>query len=221
MGRKEAEEDGINCEFRASVEIPYYRNTQRWIYTIPCSLCGREYEAVIYSRTRVRLCPECKRAILVQRKKIKAEAHPVDKAAKRYETAVDRIRKQVKDFSKYDRAVYGARKALEKYGSIPEAMTAIELLYLGYPFVPQYRVGRYKVDFFIPSINTALEVDGTIYHQHENEKRDMCLQLALGQGAKIVHVPAETLEKRITLLKRIIEKRDKTAVITGHLNGVY
>lgn len=217
MSRKEAEADGINVEYRVSETIPYYRNSPRWIYRVPCALCGKEFESVTYSRKQFKLCPECRKKTEAHRKRIQGALISTHESKKenRFNQAVRNIKKQVRDFKQYEKAVNGAMKGMDKYGSVPEAMTAIELLRLGYPFIPQQRVKRYRVDFYIPKIKTVIEIDGSVYHHEEDHERDLFIQCAFGFETKILHIPAEMILSNVRLLSRIIDKRNEIAVITG------
>lgn len=50
-----------------------------------------------------------------------------------------------------------------------------ELARLRIQFIPEYRVGRYSIDVFIPSANLAIECDGAYWHRDKSEhdkKRD-------------------------------------------------
>ena len=217
MSRKEAEADGINVEFRTAETISYLRESPRWIYRVPCALCGKEFESVTYSRKQFKLCPECRKKTAEHRKRIRnalVSTHESQKE-KRFNQAVHNIKKQVREFKQYEKAVNGARKGMDKYGSVPEAMTAIELLRLGYPFIPQQRVKRYRVDFYIKKKKTVIEIDGSVYHHEEDHERDLFIQCAFGFETKILHIPAETIQSDVRLLSRIIDKRNEIAVITG------
>ena len=146
---------------------------------------------------------------LRERKKAKAQAE-LDKVRSRkeqaFDKAVERIRKQVRNFDSYRKAVRIAETRAERYGSIPEAMVAIELLRLGYNIIPQQKIGRYKVDFAIPDQKLVIEVDGELYHGREGEgKREATIQISLGFAWKIIYVPAEWIEKDIRKLKKVIE----------------
>ena len=80
------------------------------------------------------------------------------------------------------------------------------LLKLGYNIIPQQKIGRYKVDFAIPDQKLVIEVDGELYHGCEGEgKREATIQISLGFAWKIIHVPAEWIEKDIRKLKKVIE----------------
>lgn len=218
MSRKEAFEDGIPCEYRTSVEIPYYRNSPRWIYLVPCNVCGRTFETVTYTRKQTfRICPECHKTTVQAKRNMRDAVYRMNTTTdeRRFDSAVSIIKRQAKHFDQYEKAINGAKKAMTKYGSVPEAVTAIELLHLGFPFVPQQKVGRYTVDFYIPKIPLVLEVDGTIYHQKANKERDAYINLVIGNGVRISHVPAEKIMEDLRIIKCVLEKKYDESVIKG------
>lgn len=218
MSRKEAFEDGIPCEFRIAEEIPYYKNQPRWIYLVPCNVCGRTFESVTYSRKQTfRICPECHKAVVAEKRRLREATYRMTTTAdeRRFDSAIKIIKKQTKHFERYEKAIQGARKAVTKYGSIPEAVTAIELLRLGYPFVPQQKVGIYHVDFYIPKIPLVIEVDGTVYHQKPNKERDRYISAMIGNNVRIAHVPAEKITEDIRIIKCVIEQKYDKSVIKG------
>lgn len=125
---------------------------------------------------------------------------------KQFDKAVNKIKKQVFDFSLYEKAIKIAEIRQELYGSIPEAMVAIELLRLGYSIIPQQKIKKYKVDFAIPKEKIIIEVDGSLYHKDVYKgEREAIIQLSLGLDWKIIHVPAEKIAENITKLKQVIE----------------
>lgn len=176
-------------------------------YLIPCCKCGRIIKRKQYTSEKDYFCDYCT-LNLKERKKAKDQIE-LDKIRSRkeqaFDKAVERIRKQVRNFDVYGKAIKIAETRAERYGSIPEAMVAIELLRLGYHIIPQQKVGRYKVDFAIPKQKLVIEVDGKLYHGKEGEgKREATIQISLGFAWKIIHVPAELIERDIQKLKKVI-----------------
>lgn len=184
---RDAAEDGIE-------RIPGVRNGT---FLIPCEVCGRKIQRTSYSRKRTYICDYCKGVI---KKKIAPTIPETEtKAERRYSKAVDRIREQTRNFGKYERAIEIARKRVEKYGSIPEAMMAIGLIQAKFAITPQQRIGKYNVDFLIPRHKAIVEVDGSLYHSNKEReaKRDLYLRAALGFDWIVVHVPAERIEQSL------------------------
>lgn len=187
MSITEAMEDGIE-------HIPGVRSGT---YLIPCEICGRKIRRTAYSRKRTYICDYCKGVI--KKKTVPKIPDTETKAERRFGKAVDRIREQVRNFGKYERAVEVARTRVEKYGSIPEAMMAVGLIQAKFTIIPQQRIGKYNVDFLIPRHKAVVEVDGKLYHadlEHEG-KRDLYLRTALGFDWTVIHVPAERVEQSL------------------------
>lgn len=180
-------------------------------YYIPCELCGREIWRTQFSIKRTYICDYCKtkeqrRKKELQRQKEWEETKDIKtKHDIRFEKAVAVIKDQVKNFKDYESAIKIAWTACEKYGSIPEAVVAIELIRLGYKIIPQQKIGRYIADFVIPDKKLVIEVDGKTFHGGAiNAKRENTIQLSLGVSWTIIHIPAEDIVKDIQKLQTII-----------------
>lgn len=181
----------------------------RVLYVLPCDICGTKILRGSYSKTRIYLCDKC-------HAKVRAQYNPKEiakqeRADKRFDKAVETIRKHTKKdrFEEYAKAIKAAGTGKNKYGSVPEAMVAIELLKNGYKIIPQQKAGRYTVDFAIPEQKYVIEVDGGLYHQSRDEDREALVQLFFGLDWLIIHVPAEWIRKNIHKLKTIIDKSVK------------
>ena len=209
MSKIEAEYDGIESYY--DHEIGYRGSKGAVIYKIPCEKCGKILLKKQYSRARTYLCEYC-RGLIKNKKKalLSKELNEYDgvktNKEKSFDKAVDKIKKQVKDFSLYNKPIQIAYTRCERYGSIPEAMVAIELLKLGYSIIPQQKVTKYKVDFAIPKQKIVIEVDGSLYHKERyGGGREATIQLALGMDWRIIHIPAELIAEDIQKLKTIID----------------
>lgn len=188
------------CAIQDGVEVlngKYGRNS----YLIPCEKCGRKLRRTQYSRKRTYICDYCKGVI--KKKQLAKECESITKYDKRFENAVREIEKQVFDFEDYEKYIQIAKTRAYSYGSIPEAMVAIELLKLKNKIIPQQKIGKYKVDFLIPNKKIVIEVDGIVYHK-ETTERDAIIQISLGLDWKIIHIPAEKIRKDIKKLKQIL-----------------
>lgn len=179
------------------------------IYCTPCDKCGTITKKQVYDSNKTYLCEYCKKGIA--RKKKQYIQNEIDKVMTRkeqaFEKAVERIQNQVSDFSCYKKAIDLARTRAEMYGSIPEAMVAIELLKLGHKIIPQQKIKSYKVDFLLPKLKMVIEVDGSIYHQDKyGNGRDAIIQLALGLQWRIVHISAEVVSKNIKELEKLLNQ---------------
>lgn len=209
MSKLEAKYDGIESYYDANIGMRGRKGAE--VYKIPCEKCGFIIHKTQYNRKRTYLCDYCKCLIKEKEKALfseelnKLEGVKTNKE-KSFDKAINNIRKQVKDFTKYEKPIRIAQTRCQKYGSIPEAMVAIELLKLGYSIVPQQVVTKYKVDFAIPSKKLVIEVDGKLFHKDVySGDREAIIQLALGLDWKILHIPAELIAENITKLKSILD----------------
>lgn len=191
MSYIEAVEDGVKI-----IDGSYGRHT----YYIPCEICGRKIRRTQYSRKRTYVCDYCKGLIKEKERPVIPEG--TTKHDLRFEKAVEKIKSYVDDFESYEKSIKTAKTRSELYGSIPEVMAAIELLKKGFKIVPQQKIGKFKVDFAIPSIKVILEIDGKIYHKDTEKEayRDYYIYTKLGMDWKIIHYPAEHVEKELNKL---------------------
>lgn len=212
MGIIEADEDGVEHYYDPKKGARGHRGAE--VYVVKCDVCGREMKVVNYGRGMTFVCDKCKNRRIVHKREIEQAWFEVieEKGERRFNQALDKIQSQVKNFSKYENAIRVARTCQDKYGSIPEAMVAVELLRHGYFIIPQQKVGRYRVDFYLPDDKLVIEVDGgTFHHNGINGKREATLQFSLGLDVTIIHVPAEWISKNITKLRSVIKAQTKRA----------
>lgn len=200
-------EDAKKDHIRTTLEGNNYRRFT--VYHIVCEACGNEYSRRRYNSNEEHICDRCKQ---MRNKKLKEEKSASSFKSKnevKFDKAIEEMKKQVSWNSRYEHCAEVARKRIEFYGSIPEMMVAIELLYLGYRITPQQKIGRYRVDFLIGSIKTVIEVDGKIFHTKATPNREATIQLSLGLDWKILHIPAELISKDILKLNTILQHRGK------------
>ncbi len=207
MGKREADLDGIEY---------YYDPNHVWrggrgclVYIVPCCRCGRKVKRAVYGRKKEFICDAC--SLGLKHKKQAAVDDLINqietKNERRFNQALDEMQRQIKNFDSYDKAIKAAKRAQEKYGSIPEAMVAIELLHLGYKIIPQQKVRGYRVDFFIPEQRFVVEVDGKTFHKGDQySEREAVVQFALGLDVKIIHVSAELIRNDIQKLGEYIDR---------------
>ncbi len=197
MSYQEALEDGIEI-----IET----KSGRVAYSVKCEGCGRKMIRYQYSRKMTFLCDYCKKR---HAEKIKALFPNVEtKYDKRFNTAVKNIQKQVKNFDEYNKAIKLAKTRSYKYASVPEAMTAIELLKNNYKIIPQQNIDRYKVDFVLKDEKIVLEIDGSLYHSNSKREnlRDIVIQQKLGYQWTIIHIPSDIVLNRIAELDQTIKR---------------
>lgn len=205
MSRADALRDGIK----------YDDNGYRLLYYVPCQNCGKIRGRRKYTGKEIYLCPAC---LELKHAKQRAEVEALalsmpdaeTKEEKRYRSAVEAIEKQVGSLKGYEKAVDICRKATYKYGSIPEAMLAIELIRKGYRIIPQQKVGKYRVDFALPNEKLIIEVDGSIYHTNKQKEleREASINYAIGLDWHFIHIPAESISKDVRRVVRLLKHRD-------------
>ena len=205
MSRADALRDGIKFD----------DNGYRILYSVPCQNCGKIHGRRKYTGKEIYLCPTC---LELKHAKQRAEVEALalsmpdaeTKEEKRYRSAVEAIEKQVGSLKGYEKAVDICRKATYKYGSIPEAMLAIELIRKGYRIIPQQKVGKYHVDFALPNEKLIIEVDGSIYHTNKQKEleREACINYNIGLDWHFIHIPAESISKDVRKVVRLLKKRD-------------
>lgn len=176
------------------------------VYKIPCAKCGTITERKVYSSDKVYLCDYCKKHKAKKKKAFEEqEYNALTKRERQFEKAITELYSQTKDQQEYEGAITIARKRVECYGSIPEAMVAVELIWLGYSIIPQQPIGKYHVDFCIPKEKIVIEVDGQLYHQKKyGGEREAFIQMSLGLEWLIIHIPAEKIRGNIKVLDEII-----------------
>ena len=211
-GMMKAKEDGYDPRL---IKREYGTHSYAWEVNVPCDKCGRIIKMRVYKRGQ-HICKYCRHELKKIAEKTDEELEerilelnpyiPRSCAKeKAFNKAADEVLKQARPKDNYKSAIRVARTRQNDYGSIPEAMVAIELLRLGYKIVPQQKVSSYRVDFAIPKQKIVVEVDGRIYHSHRKDKwRDYSLRCNLGHEWEIVHVPAEEIAKNIHLMKKIM-----------------
>ena len=205
-----AERDGIE------VKRVKLHNGEFNRYMVPCPKCGRVVARGRYDTEKVYLCDYCKKAQTAKQKVIFEDAYANIRSPKeqQFDKAVDLLRTKCKGFD-LDRHIEVAEKRCESYGSVPEAMTAIMLLYYGYQIIPQQKVGSIRVDFCLPKQKIVIEVDGSIYHSNKEkeQQRDIQIQATLGFEWEVIHLPAELVKqnpKKInSAIKSILQHRGK------------
>lgn len=205
MGKREADIDGIKHYWGTD-----FRQDGSEVYIVPCERCGKEFKRMSYGRKLVNICNECRYGIKQQHKYVEDELYKelTTQGERRFKKAVECIKKQVKDMRSYVVPIAKAKTAQEKYGSVPEAMVAVELLRLGYRVIPQQKINKYKVDFYLPDEKIVIEVDGEIYHNKKKQSdREAIIQFTLGWDAQIIHIPAELISKDIRKLSKCINIR--------------
>lgn len=107
----------------------------------------------------------------------------------------------------------------EKFDSSYEVLTAMVLVKNRIHAKAQYKVGPYKVDFLLPDMLVALEIDGDRhkYKQRDDIIRDHHVKKALGPHWEIVRISTDDLDKDAKkipyAIDKVLEYRE-----TNHIN---
>lgn len=73
-----------------------------------------------------------------------------------------------------------ASRRIHKPTSLEQSVALI-LTAIGVPFIQEYRIGRYHVDFYVPSQQLVIEADGAFWHRdHDKDARRDRELVALG-----------------------------------------
>ncbi len=198
MSHKEALEDNI-CSRKD-------RNGFSWYYP-KCDICGVEVPSWGYTRGKKYVCNECRKE-LVKFRHDKSSSVILTKKERKFESALKRIGK-VTDIKNYESAIKLIKPLLSRRGwfqSTEEIMVALELAKQEIKFYHQVKVFNYSVDFVIPSLQIALEIDGEPFHRLENKKqsdiRDELIKNKLGSGYEVVHIKTECVNMNVTRLMK-------------------
>ncbi|NLA85964.1 MAG: DUF559 domain-containing protein, partial [Clostridiales bacterium] len=90
------------------------------------------------------------------------------------------------------------------YQSTEEIMVAIELIRRGVRAYHQVRIFEYTVDFILPDMKVALEIDGMIYHgkdkQDYQNNRDIAIIDKLGKGWEMIRISTDNINRNVAKL---------------------
>ena len=163
-------------------------------------------------------CEECFERVSTERKEDRIEYVRLKKKLM-YERAVRMMEKQDLDLYEYKEALEAVKEFSEenpdKFDSAHEMVAAAVLIYNEIPVKMQYKVAGYRVDFYIPSMHTILEVDGFMhkYSTKHDSKRDLKIKEELGKPLEIVRIKTKYIEQNAELLveaiKTLIQERHK------------
>lgn len=186
----------------------------RCMYTVHCDICGEPIRTPFYNTDNVYKCESCKDKEIETSRRIKKLLKNKIEYEEAIEVGIDydhykRFESAVSNFGiKYYCAIEQASSVMDKFGSIPEAIACIELLYIGAKVIPQQKIGRYVVDFCLPDEKLIIEIDGALYHQNPNKEywRDVAIKNLVGEEWMIKHIPAESLKDNHALFGKSMKK---------------
>jgi len=193
MGYKDALRDSI----------PISKDSKGFLlYHPPCHICGSPVAVWQYIAGTVYTCKECRAEMVKQELQQKMTT---EKKEKKLSEAIKRIAK-VTDITAYDEAIATVSRLINKpqwFQSTEEIMVAIELLRRGVKVHHQVKVYDYRVDFVLPELHVALEIDGAIYHNPRNKReqiRDEVIADKLGAGWNVIRISDININENITKL---------------------
>lgn len=83
-------------------------------------------------------------------------------------------------------------------------MVALELIRRGVKAKHQVKIYNYSVDYVLPELKVALEIDGPMHkvHGHDKEEaiRDELITSALGEGFQLIRIPTDDINLNVTKL---------------------
>lgn len=174
-------------------------------YYPPCHICGTPVYSWSYIRGTVYTCKECRKELVAQERATKAGCRATA-GERKLEEAVRRISK-VTDITLYEKGIAYVRANLGRPGwfqSTEEMMVALELIHRGVKAHHQVKIFDYSVDFLLPDMKVALEIDGRLYHGRDREKResvrDDVIAFKLGEGWQVIRIDADNINRNVTKL---------------------
>jgi len=156
----------------------------------------------------------CKKCFEEMRERLRNEneQYTLLKRKRLFERAVDTLEHQGLNFYKYEEAIKTIEEYNEKndgkFDSSYEIIAAIILIKNRYHIKPQYKIGRFQVDFLLPEDKIVLEIDGE-RHAHKkghDSVRDEKIRNELGDGWQVLRIPTDLLEQDAAKLPDAIEK---------------
>lgn len=117
-----------------------------------------------------------------------------------------------------------AFKDFNKFQSSNEMMAAIELLKCRVKTKMQYKILKYRVDFYLPDLKVVLEIDGRLhdFKVKKDSDRDIAILAELNsndKGWEVVRIPTGYLEMNIKQLVPAIKAVKKEKQRLRRLNG--
>ena len=83
-------------------------------------------------------------------------------------------------------------------------MVALELVRRGVKAHHQVKIFDYSVDFILPDMKVALEIDGKLFHGKDRleyqTKRDEAIANKLGDGWEIIRITTDNINMNVTKL---------------------
>jgi Uncharacterized protein conserved in bacteria len=155
-----------------------------------------------------------------------------NKAYLMIERAINMLEKQNIEIYHYEEAIKAVGEHVtgnpKKYMSSHEVVAAIILIANEVQTKVQHRIGKYAVDFYLPTLKVVLEIDGYMhqYKRKQDSQRDIAIRNELGREWEIVRIPTKYIEQNSELLVEAIksirdEKRKTRGLNSGYLPESY
>jgi very-short-patch-repair endonuclease len=193
-------------------------------YVIPCVECGAGVKSWAYKSNIKYRCTSCREEYKEKEKSLKVNTH-AELKNKRLNKALDRLRKQGNDLTKYEKAVEVIKSNFDKldwFQSTEEIMVALELYKQNVKFNHQVKVDKYKIDFVIPEEKIILEIDGELFHNDvtKDRNRDNIILLYFGVDWEIVRINTAYINQNVKRIMQAIKaiKNNREKVRKSH-NG--
>lgn len=166
-----------------------------------CLFCGTVLDE---TRKDSYVCEECdyKIKLLKQITKLDSARTKIEKSVKKH------LRRDCSYEEERDNIARKIIKEKFQFGSSDETCFALQLEKEHIRYFPNYKIGKYRVDFFLPDMKRIIEIDGEIFHTDEDRDfiRERSIMSSVGEEYEIVRIPASYVPNYIIKnLREIIE----------------
>jgi very-short-patch-repair endonuclease len=183
-----------------------------------CYVCGKEFFSATSVHQR-QFCPECFEKYKSEHDALVKEYANI-KLKIMHETALRKLEKSRDCFDFRDfREAIEAVEQMERikpdaFLSSEEIITAISLYSLGYDFKVNYKILKYKVDFYLPEEKIILEVDSSLHDigntKLKDGRRDVEIRYELGNEWEIVRISTSFVAQHpLMIANKAIEMANK------------
>jgi len=171
-----------------------------------CWRCGDYFEG--YNSRSREYCEDCTELYQQEDKQLMDDYLDM-KMRIMWRRAVNNLEKQSLRMDDY---YYEAQAVLDlamqdygKFRSSPEMMVAMELLRNDIRIKAEYKILKYRVDFFLPEMKVVLEVDGRLhdFKIKKDSNRDVAILTELNKkdtGWEIIRIPTKYIEQNLKQL---------------------
>lgn len=175
-----------------------------------CIFCGTLLDD---ERKNKYICNVCDGKMIILRQLTK-----VDKAVERMRKARKRYFPREKEYTYQDERFSVVNKIIKKdyrFNSSDELCVALQCEKENIEYIPNFKIGNYYVDFFLPSLKIIFEVDGELYHMNAEKDfiRERGIMHIVGEKYEIVRLGDAYIPDLILLnfkesLKHVVYQRN-------------